>query len=444
MVEAREIKTRDREIKAFLEVFDQPLQTEKEGPLAGLSFSIKDNILIKGQEVTAGSKILKGHRSAYQATVVDRLLAAGATIVGRTNLDEFAMGSSTENSAWQTTLNPWDMSKVPGGSSGGAAAAVANNCCDVSLGSDTGGSIRQPAAFCGLTALKPTYGAVSRYGLVALASSLDQIGPIARQAENVEKTFAVICGQDKNDQTTLEYAYQNKDFDFKGLRIGLPKQLWQVELDPAVKDRVEGFVAWLKDRGTKVESTDMPSLVHGLSAYHVILPAEASTNLARYDGIRYSHFEAADSLLERYLKTRSLGFGPEVKRRILIGTYVLSVGHFDQYYNAANKAKELIKQEYQRAFDQFDLLISPTTPTLPFDIGSRTKDPLKMYQADLLTVSANLAGLPALALPCGFSPSNLPISAQLIGNYNQENLLFDVAKKYQKETDFHLKEPDNG
>jgi len=435
------IKRHDTNLHSFLNdsVITAP---GAKGSLNDLVVAIKDNIMVKNLPVTAGSQILNGHVAAYDATVITRLKAAGATLLGKTNLDEFAMGSSTENSAYGATQNPWDSKVVPGGSSGGSAAAVAAGLCDVALGSDTGGSIRQPAAFCGVLGLKPTYGAVSRYGLIALASSLDQIGPIARTAEDAEKVLEAISGQDPLDQTTVKYSYQPAEVDLKKLRIGLPKELWNLDIDPQIKKGVRIMVDFFVSRGATVSDCSLPSVVQALPAYYVILPAEASSNLARYDGIRYPASHQADTLLERYVKTRSQGFGSEVKRRILLGTFVLSHGHYDEYYQSAIAVKEKITNEYTNTFKEVDVLISPTTPTLPFAVGSRVKDPIAMYQADLLTVSANLAGVPALSLPCGFSSGNLPIGAQLIGPHFQENILLDLAKQYQATTDYHQKLPE--
>ncbi|MEK7170762.1 MAG: Asp-tRNA(Asn)/Glu-tRNA(Gln) amidotransferase subunit GatA [Patescibacteria group bacterium] len=412
-----------------------------EGVLSGLKIAIKDNILVRDWPATAGSKILEGFIAPYDATVIRRLKESGATLVGKTNLDEFAMGSSTENSAFGPTKNPWDIKRVPGGSSGGSAAAVAADLCDASLGSDTGGSIRQPAAFCGVTGLKPTYGSVSRYGLIALASSLDVIGPMARDAETVEKVFSVISGADNNDQTTFEYTYRPVETDLSKLKVGLPKELWELSIDPEIKIAVRSFVDWLADKGAKIVDVSLPSVVYALPAYYVILPAEASANLSRYDGIRYRQSVVKDGqkLLERYMDTRSL-FGAEVKRRILIGTFALSVGHYDAYYQTAVNVKAKITADHERVFQEIDLLLTPTTPTLPFEFGAKS-DPVEMYQSDLMTVAANLAGVPGLSLPCGFSQSNLPIGAQLIAASSGENLLLSVAKQYQMETDWHTRKP---
>ncbi len=431
------------QFNAFLHPGLKPI-TGGDGPLKGVKIAIKDNILVKDWPATAGSKILEGFVAPYDATVIKHLKAAGADLVGKTNLDEFGMGSSTENSAFEPTRNPWDPTRVPGGSSGGSAAAVAADLCDAALGSDTGGSIRQPAAFCGVTGLKPTYGAVSRYGLIALASSLDVIGPFARDAATVEKVFASLAGEDKNDQTTFDYRYQSVETDLSKLKIGLPRELWELEIDPEIKIAVRSLVDFLVAKGAKIIDVSLPSVVIALPAYYVILPAEASANLARYDGIRYRQAVVKDNqkLLERYLDTRAL-FGSEVKRRILIGTFALSVGHYDAYYQTAVNVKDKISIDHQRVFREVDLLLTPTTPTLPFEFGAKS-DPVEMYQSDLLTVAVNLAGVPALSLPCGFSQNNLPIGAQLIAAKAGENLILSVAKQYQQETDWHERKPHNG
>jgi aspartyl-tRNA(Asn)/glutamyl-tRNA(Gln) amidotransferase subunit A len=424
------------ELNAFLftpEGADVEMPTT--GPLKDLVIAVKDNISVKNWPLTAGSNILKDYIAPYDATVIARLREAKATFIGKTNLDEFAMGSSTENSAYDVTKNP-----------GGSAAAIAADLCDVSLGSDTGGSIRQPAAFCGVTGLKPTYGVVSRYGLVALASSLDVIGPFARTAEQIERVFSVIAGKDEHDQTTIDYKYETKDVDIASLKIGLPKELWDLEIDSEVKQANQDFVEWLKNRGATISNVSLPSLPLALPAYYIILPAEASANLARFDGIRFrASVRTSKDLTGTYRDTRYL-FGPEVKRRILLGTFALSVGHYDAYYEQAERVRQQIINEHKEVFANVDLLVSATTPTLPFKIGERAQDPIAMYQSDLLTVGANLAGIPALSLPVGFSNNKLPIGAQLMADRFNENVILSVAKQYQADTDWHLRKPeeDNG
>jgi len=417
-----------------------------EGSLSGFSIAVKDNIAVANWPLTAASKILEGYQSPYDATVITRLKAAGATLNGKTNLDEFAMGSSTENSAFGPTKNPWDESRVPGGSSGGSAAAVAADLCQVALGSDTAGSIRQPAAFCGVTGLKPTYGAVSRYGLIALASSLDVIGPIARSAEDIEKVFAVIAGKDKYDQTTIDYTYEPVEVDFAKLKVGLPKELWDLSIDPQIKAANQVFADWLRNKGATVIQVSTPTAPQALNAYCVILPAEASANLARYDGIRFSASVKSDKLIDQYRQTRAL-FGREVKRRILLGTYVLSVGHYDEYYQLAVRVQDQIRHEYDRVFQEVDVLINPTAPTPPFKFGEKAKDPIAMYQSDLLTVPANLGLVPAISIPIGLTDNCLPIGAQITADKRRDNLLLAIAKAYQAETNHHLERPngvDNG
>jgi aspartyl-tRNA(Asn)/glutamyl-tRNA(Gln) amidotransferase subunit A len=427
-------------VKAFLYTPDgKDIEMSSEGELKDLVVAVKDNISVKDWPLTAGSKILEGYIAPYDATVIKNLREAKATLIGKTNLDEFAMGSSTENSAFGASRNPWNHDYVPGGSSGGSAAAVADDLADVSLGSDTGGSIRQPAAFCGITGLKPTYGSVSRYGLVALASSLDVIGPMARRAETVERVFSAIAGQDKYDQTTIDYQYQPTNTDISKLKIGLPKELWEMEIDPEIKKATEDFVEFFKSKGAEVKEVSLPSLPLALPAYYIILPAEASANLARYDGIRYKSSAEASNLLDKYLKTRA-AFGPEVKRRILIGTFALSVGHYDAYYQTATNVRYQIEKEHNEVFEDVDVLISPTTPTLPFKFGDR-QDPVAMYQSDLLTVAANLAGVPAISVPAGFSKNNLPIGAQIIAGKTNDNVLLSLTKQYQQETNWHERKP---
>jgi aspartyl-tRNA(Asn)/glutamyl-tRNA(Gln) amidotransferase subunit A len=436
------VAAEDNELGAFLFTpKGEDVKMQDEGRLHDMAIGIKDNLMIKDWPITAGSKILDGHIAAYDATVIKKLKDAGATLIGKLNMDEFAMGSSTETSAYKTTKNPWGENLVPGGSSGGSAVAVAADFCDASLGSDTGGSIRQPAAFCGVTGLKPTYGTVSRYGMIALASSLDQIGPFARDAKTVERVFEIISGKDENDQTTVDFAYEPKEIDLSTLKIGLPKELWDLEIDPEIKEATQKLVDFYKEKGAHIEEVSLPSLKYGLPAYYIILPAEASANLARYDGIRYPYSAEATNLLDKYLKTRSNGFGPEVKRRILLGTFALSVGHYDDYYAQAVKIRRKITEEYAQTFKKVDILISPTTPTLPFEIGSKINNPIAMYQSDLLTVSVNLAGVPGLSLPIGFSKSGLPIGGQMIAKVFDDNVLLSLAKQYQAETDFHMQKP---
>lgn len=426
-------------LNAFLHPDLEPI-ANGDGELGDKTLAIKDNISVKDWPVTAASKILEGYIAPYDATVIKRLRESGVTFVGKTNLDDAAMGSSTENSAFGVTKNPWNQSLVAGGSSGGSAAAVAAGLCDVALGSDTGGSIRQPAAFCGVTGFKPTYGSVSRYGLVALASSFDVIGPIARSAVDVEKVFSVISGKDPLDQTTIDYRYEPTEIDFSTLRVGLPSELWQLDINPEVKAANQKMVDWLKAKGATVVDVSMPTSPHALKAYSIILPAEASANLARNDGIRFRRSEQAETLLDRYRNTRAF-FGAEVKRRILIGTFALSVGHYDAYYQLAVKIQGQVMKEFEDVFTQVDIIINPTTPTPAFAIGEKANDPIAMYQCDLLTVPANLALVPSLSLPVGFTEAGLPIGGQITAARTNDNIVLAVAKAFQAETDHHSQKP---
>jgi aspartyl-tRNA(Asn)/glutamyl-tRNA(Gln) amidotransferase subunit A len=421
------------------------------GPLAGIPIAIKDNMCTQGIKTTCGSKILENFIPPYNATVTEKLLAAGAVIVGKTNMDEFAMGSSTENSAYQITKNPWDITRVPGGSSGGSASAVAGGECVVSLGSDTGGSIRQPASFCGVVGLKPTYGLVSRYGLVAYASSLDQIGPFGRTVQDVAYMLNAIAGYDPRDATSLNIAIPDyvksikPSFRPKGqLRIGLIKETFGDGLDEVVNETVTKAMEVLQELGAEIQVVSCPRFRYGLPTYYIIAPSEASANLARYDGVKYG-FRAPDgeNLIDMYGKTRARGFGSEVKRRIMIGTYTLSAGYYDAYYLKAQKVRTLIKEDFDRAFAQVDILACPTAPTTAFRVGEKTDDPLSMYLGDLMTIPVNLAGLPAISLPCGFDPQGLPIGLQLIGNVLKEPLLLQVASAYEQSTEWHKHHPQN-
>jgi len=422
---------------------------EEIGILAGIPIGIKDNICTKGIRTTCGSRILENFIPPYDSTVTQKLANAGAVMVGKTNLDEFAMGSSTENSAYQVTANPWDLSRVPGGSSGGSAAAVAAAECVVAIGSDTGGSIRQPASFCGVVGMKPTYGLVSRYGLVAYASSLDQIGPFACTVEDAAILLNIIAGYDPLDSTSLKvhipnYAETLKP-DLKArskVKIGVIKETFGEGLDDEVEQAVTAAIAQLQLLGAEVHTISCPRFRYGLSSYYIIAPSEASANLARYDGVKYGlRVPDADNLLSMYTRTRSAGFGAEVKRRIMIGTYALSAGYYDAYYLRAQKVRTLIKEDFERAFEQVDLLVSPTAPTTAFPVGEKSADPLSMYLNDLMTIPVNLAGLPSMSLPCGFDSQGLPIGLQLIGKVLREDQIFQVAYAYEKSTSWHLQTP---
>lgn len=419
------------------------------GPLTGIPIAIKDNMCTPGVPTTCASKILQNFIPPYESTVSQKLKDAGAVIVGKTNLDEFAMGSSTESSAYQLTANPWDLSRVPGGSSGGSAAAVAGSECPVSLGSDTGGSIRLPASFCGIVGLKPTYGLVSRYGLVAYASSLDQIGPFGRTVEDAAIVLEAIAGYDPKDSTSLNVKIPNyadllkPNLKSKGrLRIGIITETFGAGLDPEVDEAVKKAISHLQDLGAEIQTISCPNFRYGLPAYYIIAPSEASANLARYDGVKYGfRAEQGDNLLSMYEKTRAQGFGPEVKRRIMIGTYALSAGYYDAYYLKAQKVRTLIKQDFEKAFASVDILVSPTAPTTAFKAGEKTKDPISMYLSDLMTIPVNLAGLPGLSIPCGFDRQGLPIGLQLIGDVLREDVLLQVAHAYEQTTNWHLKQP---
>ena len=410
---------------------------EELSPLAGIPMGIKDNISTKGLRTTCASKMLENYVPPFNATVMNKLNDAGAVITGKLNMDEYAMGSSTENSFFGATKNPFDLERIPGGSSGGSAAAVAAQEAIVSLGSDTGGSIRQPAAYCGVVGLKPTYGAVSRFGLVAFASSLDQIGPLGKSVEDVAMVQSIINGHDKMDATSAYRDYTdlraNLNSDVKGLKIGLPKEYFGEGIDPEVKDKIHSAVKELEKQGAVVKEIELPSTDYALSAYYIISSAEASSNLARFDGVRYGYrAENYDGLIDMYERTRSEGFGDEVKRRIMLGTFVLSSGFYDAYYGKAKLLQRRISAEFNNAFADVDVIAAPTVPTTAFKIGENIGDPLKMYATDICTVTVNIAGLPAVSVPCGFDNKNLPVGLQLIGNKFTEQKLLNTAYAYEK------------
>ena len=411
-------------------------------PLLGVPIGIKDVLAVKDHPLNCGSKILGNFVSPYDATVIEKLKAAGAIIFGRLNMDEFAMGSSTENSAFGITRNPWDTTRIPGGSSGGSAAAVAADEVIATLGTDTGGSIRQPAALCGCVGMKPTYGRVSRYGLVAFASSLDQVGPFSKDVRDNATLLNVISGYDKRDSTSVNQPVPDYtkalDGNIKGLRIGLPKEYMIGGLDPEVKAAVDAAVKQLQSLGATVEEISLPHTDYAAATYYIIAPAEASANLARFDGIRYcARVDGADPI-ELYSKTRGAGFGPEVKRRIILGTYVLSSGYYDAYYLRAQKVRTLIRQDFLKAFEKVDAIITPTTPTAAFKIGEKSDDPLQMYLSDVFTISCNLAGICGVSLPCGFTKSpKLPIGLQLLGKPFGEEVMLKIAHAYEQSTGWH-------
>lgn len=421
---------------------------EEIGMLAGIPIGIKDNMCTQGIPTTCASRILENFVPPYESTVTQKLKDAGAVMVGKTNLDEFAMGSSCETSAYQQTANPWDLSRVPGGSSGGSATAVAASECVVAIGSDTGGSIRLPASFCGIVGMKPTYGLVSRYGLVAYASSLDQIGPFGRSVEDAAILLNAIAGYDPNDSTSLKLEIPDytkslqPDLKSKGLKIGIIKETFGEGLDPVIAKTVQQAIDQLKSLGAEVQEISCPRFRYGLPAYYIIAPSEASANLARYDGVKYGfRTPEAENLLEMYKKTRAAGFGAEVKRRIMLGTYALSAGYYDAYYLKAQKVRTLIKQDFEQAFEKVDVLVCPTAPTPPFKAGEKISDPLTMYLSDLMTIPVNLSGLPGMSIPCGFDDQGLPIGMQLIGKVLGEEQVFQVAYAYEQSTDWHLKQP---
>ena len=418
-------------------------------PLGGVPMAIKDVINVRGEPCTAASKILLGYRANYDATVIRKLRAAGAIPFGRCNLDEFAMGSSTENSAFGHTRNPWDTSRIPGGSSGGSAAVVAADEAFAALGSDTGGSIRQPAALCGIVGLKPTYGRVSRFGLIAFASSLDQIGPFTKTVRDAGLVLNTIAGRDPQDSTSLDEPVPDHTallgHDLKGLRLGMPCEYFIDGLDPQVDAAVRAAVHHYESLGAEIVEVSLPNTEHAVGVYYIIATAEASANLARFDGVRYGHRAAdATGLLEHYGRTREEGFGPEVKRRIILGTYVLSSGYYDAFYLRAQKVRTLIRRDFSAAFENVDAIICPTSPEVAFKAGDRSDDPLKMYLADIFTIATNLAGIPGISIPCGFAHIDgrpLPIGLQLLGKPFQESQLLQIAHAYEQSTDWHKARP---
>jgi len=416
-------------------------------PLTGIPLGIKDLICTRNFPTTCGSKILENFAPPYDATVIGKLIAAGAVIVGKLNMDEFAMGSSTENSGIKVTRNPWDATRIPGGSSGGSAAAVAADMCLGALGSDTGGSIRQPASHCGVTGLKPTYGRVSRFGLVAFASSLDQIGPLAKNVTDCAHLLSTVSGHDRRDSTSVPREVPDYtsalNGDLKGLTIGIPEEYSTTEgLDPAVMSAVNDAVEVLEGLGARRVKVSLPHTEYAVAVYYVIASSEASSNLARYDGVKYGfrHSNTTD-LMNMYCSTRSRGFGPEVQRRIIIGTYCLSAGYYDAYYGKASQVRTLIMDDFKKAFATCDVIVCPVAPTAAFKIGEKIDDPLTMYLSDIFTLSANLAGVPGMSVPCGFSADGLPIGLQILGNHFNEEMILKVAYGFEQATEFHKKKP---
>jgi aspartyl-tRNA(Asn)/glutamyl-tRNA(Gln) amidotransferase subunit A len=417
----------------------ESLDADSSGKMVpGLTVAVKDNICTKGTRTTCGSKMLEDYIAHYDATVVTRLKEAGAAIIGKANMDEFAMGSSNESSAFGPARNPWDPARVPGGSSGGSAVAVAAGIVRAALGSETGGSVRQPASLSGVVGLKPTYGRISRYGLVAFASSLDNIGIFGAETSDVAKVLGAIAGHDPLDSTSADVAVPDYtsllERDIKGRKLGVPRKLFGEGIDAEVRESVENAIESFRGLGAEIVDIEMPHADYGIAVYYIIATAEASSNLARYDGVRYGHrTDAANGLREMYFKTRAEGFGEEVKRRIMLGTYVLSSGYYDAYYSKAQKVRALIKRDYANAFAKCDAILTPTSPSVAFRFGERSEDPIAMYLSDIYTVSANLAGVPGISVPCGLSSEGLPIGLQLQGNFWGEDLLLNLSNVFEKE-----------
>ena len=414
-------------------------------PLLGIPIALKDIFVTEGVLTTCGSKILGNFVPPYDGTAVKKLKERGAVIVGKTNMDEFAMGSSTENSALAVTRNPWNLERVPGGSSGGSAAAVAADQCVAAFGTDTGGSIRQPAAFCGVVGLKPTYGRVSRYGIIAFASSMDQVGPITKDVRDCALMLEAIAGHDPADSTSADRSVplyrQALTGDIKGLRVGVPKEYFITGIAPEVEQAVRDAIRLLVKNGAVVEEISLPHTEYAVAVYYIVATAEASSNLARYDGMRFGHRAGGKDLLETYMLSREEGFGPEVKRRIMLGTYALSAGYYDAYYLKAQGVRALIKQDFDAAFQRCDAIITPTAPSTAFKIGEKIEDPLQMYLSDIYTISVNLAGLPALSLPCGFDGDGMPIGLQIIGKHFDEATILRLAYAYEQATEWHRRKP---
>jgi aspartyl-tRNA(Asn)/glutamyl-tRNA(Gln) amidotransferase subunit A len=432
---------------AFAKKFeDMQVRNQKVPPLAGIPLAIKDVICAKGVPTTCSSRILENYIPPYNATVMNRLNAAGCVMLGKTNMDEFAMGSSTENSAFKKTRNPWNLDCVPGGSSGGSAAAVAADMCAGALGSDTGGSIRQPGGFCGITALKPTYGRVSRFGLVAFASSLDQIGPMTKDVRDAAILLQVIAGHDPLDSTSADIPVPDYEAgltgDIQGIRIGIPSEYFIPGMDPEVESAVHEAIRVLERLGAVQEKISLPHTDYAVAVYYLVATAEASSNLERYDGVKYGYrTPRSEHLIDMYMKTRREGFGPEVKRRIMLGTYALSAGYYDAYYLKALKVRTLIRQDFTEAFKRCDVIVTPTSPTPPFKFGEKADDPLQMYLSDIFTISANLAGIPGINVNCGYTKSELPIGLQIIGKPFDEETILRVAHAYEQATGWYKQRP---
>jgi aspartyl-tRNA(Asn)/glutamyl-tRNA(Gln) amidotransferase subunit A len=454
----RRIKEVDGKIKAYLllteeEAFRQADRVDRKisqgdriGDLAGIPLGLKDILCTKGIPTTCGSRILQNYVPFYDATVIERLKERDSVILGKLNMDEFAMGSSTENSGFQSTRNPWDLNRIPGGSSGGSAAAVAADECIAAFGTDTGGSIRQPAACCGVVGMKPTYGRVSRYGLVAFASSLDQIGPITKDVGDCAILMNAISGYDPHDSTSVNVEVPDyKQFlvkDVRGIQIGIPDEYFIEGMDPEVEKGIRESINLFKKWGADVKRISLPHTEYAVAVYYIICTAEASSNLARYDGVKYGlRAKEYRDLKEMYMRTRAKGFGEEVKRRIILGTYVLSAGYYDAYYRKASQVRTLMRSDFEQAFQEVDVILTPTAPTPAFRLGEKVEDPLQMYLSDIFTIPVNLAGIPAISIPCGFSRENLPIGFQVMGKHFDEGKLLRVAYAFEQHTDFHLRKP---
>ena len=454
----RRIREVEGKVKAYLllteeEAFRQADQVDRKlaqgeriGDLTGVPIGLKDILCTKGIRTTCASKILENYIPFYDGTVIQKLKEREAVFLGKLNMDEFAMGSSTENSGFQVTHNPWDLKRIPGGSSGGPAAAVAADECIAALGTDTGGSIRQPAACCGVVGLKPTYGRVSRYGLVAFASSLDQIGPITKDVEDCAILMNAISGYDPRDSTSVNVEVpdykQSLKRDVKGVRIGIPDEYFIEGMDPEVEKAIQEAIDFFRKWGAKIQKISLPHTEYAVAIYYIIATAEASSNLARYDGVKYGlRSKGHRDLMEMYTQSRAKGFGEEVKRRIILGTYVLSAGYYEAYYRKASQVRTLMRKDFEEAFQKVDVVLAPTAPTPAFRIGEKTEDPLQMYLSDIHTIPVNLAGIPAISIPCGFSHEGLPIGLQIMGKHFDEGMLLRVAYTFEQNTDFHLKKP---
>jgi aspartyl-tRNA(Asn)/glutamyl-tRNA(Gln) amidotransferase subunit A len=437
---------RDAALEQARQADERLEQDASTSPLLGVPLAVKDNFLTRGLRTTCASKILANFVPPYDATTVRKVRAAGAVITGKTNLDEFAMGSSVENSAFFPTRNPWNLARIPGGSSGGSAAAVAADQCIAALGTDTGGSIRQPAACCGIVGLKPTYGRVSRFGIIAFASSMDQVGPLTKDVQDAALLLEAIAGHDPADSTSVDrpvprYSEALTE-DVKGLRLGIPKEYFVTGMQTEVEKAVRTAIRELEKNGAVIEEISLPHTEYAVAVYYIVATAEASSNLARYDGMRYGHRATAKDLTETYMISRGEGFGPEVKRRIMLGTYALSAGYYDAYYLKAQRVRTLIKRDFDEAFKRCDAIVTPTTPTTAFKLGEKIQDPLQMYLSDIYTISINLAGLPALSLPCGFDRAGMPIGMQIIGKHFDEATILRVGHAYEQGTEWSRRKPD--